>query len=438
MKKICFTLLFLFVPVISFAQSALNIQHWQTQNGAQVYFVQARELPIVDVRVVFQGGSAFDGKLPGLASLTNVTLADGAGNLSADQIAEQFDDIGAIYMNDVGRTMAVLGFRSLADIKYLYPALKTFGTVLTKPTFPLKQFDREKLTTLGAISKQGQLPGAVAKNTFYRAIYQNNPLAHPTLGNKESVKKITVQDLQRFYHRYYVSKNALIAIVGDISKKQAEKIANETVGLLPQGAPAEKIPTASNLQDAIVENVNFPAEQTNIYLGQIGIARDNPDYFALKVGNYVLGGGMTSLLFEQVRNKRGLAYSVYSAFVPGLVRGPFLINLQSRNDKADEAIKVVKETLGNFVQQGPSDQEVNFAKQYIIQSFPLALSSNSDIISIIMQIGFYHLPLNYLDTYRDNINAVTALQIRQVFQRIIDPNKMALITVGKKVERQNT
>src|SRR3989338_614568 len=285
MKARSVLILLLLFPLFVCAKSTLDIQRWQTKNGAQVYFVQAIELHMVDIQIAFTAGSAFDNQLPGLAALTNTMLSDGADQLSADQIAEQFDDVGAIYVNDINRTLSMIGLRSLTDPKYLNPALQTFSKVLVKPTFPQEQFEREQRTTIGALIKEEQLPDSVAQKAFYQALYGQSSLAHSPLGTKAGVKKITVSAIKHFYQRYYVAHNALIAIVGDISHQQAEKIANETVGLLPEGSPAPELLSLSDTTQAKSIHIPFPAEQTNIYLGQMGIARSNPDYFPLKIGN---------------------------------------------------------------------------------------------------------------------------------------------------------
>lgn len=431
MKKIIVWLFLSVCAHAAIAGSVLPIQHWQLQNGAQVFFVSTHSLPIVDVQVVANAGSVWDKNLSGLALLTNALLNDGALGLSVDDIAEKFDSVGAIYSNGADRTYAMLGFRSLVKPDYLATTLKTFSAVLLHPTFPQDQFKREQEALLGAIMQEQQLPGTVALNRFYAAIYPDSPFAHSPLGNVTSVKRITLQEVQAFYHRYYVGHNVFIAIVGDVSRQQAEQIAAVTVGALPAGNAAPALPPVKDVASAESIHVSFPAEQTNIFIGQVGIAHSNPDFYALQVGNTILGGGMTSLLFKNVRIKRGLVYTVFSMFDPELYRGPFFINLQSRNNQAKDAITVAQTTLADFIRTGPTEEETKLAKQYIIASFPLRLSSNSAMMSMLVTIAQLHLPLNYLDTYRDKIKAVTPAEIKQAFQRNLNPNKMVLVTVGK-------
>jgi zinc protease len=167
-------------------------------------------------------------------------------------------------------------------------------------------------------------------------------------------------------------------------------------------------------------------------MGQPGVRRGDPDYFALYVGNQILGGGgLVSRISEEVREKRGLSYSAYSYFLPMRADGPFVLGLQTRNDSADEALKVLRQTLVDFRNDGPTGKELEAAKRNITGGFPLKIDSNSDILGYIAMIGFYKLPLDYLDTFNGKIEAVTAKQIRDAFQRRVDPDRMVTVTVGR-------
>jgi zinc protease len=177
----------------------------------------------------------------------------------------------------------------------------------------------------------------------------------------------------------------------------------------------------------------FPSSQTHIYLGQSGVARHDPDYFPLYVGNHVLGGSsLVSILGEEVRNKRGLSYSVYSYFSPMRAKGPFLMVAQTKNAQASEALDVMRETLQQFIDNGPSEAQLEASKRNIIGGFPLKIADNGKIVEYISMIGFYGLPLNWLDTLTDKVAAVTALQVRDAFKRRIDPANSIAVVVGGK------
>lgn len=437
-KKLrCFVagvLLLLAVPGLAQQASAkpvLNIQHWQTPNGATVYYVASPEVAMVQVNVVFNAGSSRDGHKPGLAQLTANMLNQGSRTLNADQIAAGFDDYGAQFGAVVNRDLTTVSFQSLADKKYLDPALQIFTQVLSEPGFPEKAFLRTQQQTLNAIEAGRQAPDQVAKDAFYAAVYGPQGYSHPVLGSKESVTTLTPADLSVFYKQYYVAKNALITVVGDVDRQGAESIANQISAKLPAGEAASHLAVAAAGKTAQGVNIQFPSEQTHILIGQVGINHNDPDYFPLVVGNYILGGApLTSILFNQVREQRGLAYNVSSVFLPLAAKGPFAIVLQTRNNQAALALKVTEETLLQFVKNGVTDAQVAAAKNKIINSFPLSIISDNKISGELIDIGFYGLPLNYLDTYRQNVANVTAAQIKTAFEHVLHPDQMVIVTVG--------
>jgi len=245
------------------------------------------------------------------------------------------------------------------------------------------------------------------------------------------MKKITTADLKAFYKKYYVAKNAVVAIVGAVTRSDAELIAGKIMGQLEQGEPAPALPAVKPLTKADNVNIEFPSSQTHILIGQPGISRDDPDYYPLYVGNHVLGGsGLVSIIADEIREKRGLAYSSYSYFIPMRVKGPFIMGLETRNDKRDEALRVLRETLKDFVQKGPTQEQLNAAKKNLTGGFALKLGSNQKIAGYISAIGFYNLPLDYLDRYIGNVEAVTVEQVRDAFRRRVDLDKMVTVMVG--------
>lgn len=429
-KLVCLLLLF---PLFAWAKPVLNIQHWKTDNGAKVYFVRAPEIPMVDVQVVFAAGSARDGQQWGKASIANGMLNEGTRQHSADQIAQAFDSVGAQFGNDIDRDMAIVSLRSLVDNKYLQPALQTFTEVLTEANFPEKAFQRVKQQALTNLKYQQQSPGVVAVNAFYQAVYRNHPYGHSPNGTEATVKALTVNNVKAFYQQYYVASNANVILVGDISRAQAQKIAEQVVRALPRGQVAAKLPLAISSQQSTYQFIPFPAKQNTIIFGQVGIKRNNPDYFPFIVGNRVFGGlPLTSILFEQVRNKRGLAYAVYSALNLLQYKGPFYVSLQTRTDKAAQALKIAQESLQQFIKAGPTKDELQSAQKNIIGSFPLQLSTNASIDANVVRIAFYQLPLDFLDTYRRKISAVNTSQVKAAFQHIVHPAQMKTVVVGAK------
>jgi zinc protease len=408
----------------------LDIETWQI-NGTRVMYVYAPELPMVDVRVVFDAGSARDGNKPGLSTLTNLMLNRGAGEWNTNQLVERFDGVGAELSKQSLRDMAVVSLRSLTEKEWLKVALDTMAAILQEPVFDANELEREKNSIYVALKNQQEDPGDVASLAFYKALYGDHPYASPDLGTRESVASITREDLQAFYKKYYVANNAIIAIVGAVDKKQARQIAMQLVGPLESGEKAPLIDEVPSLNEAVTIRKQHPSSQTTILLGHPGNYRGDPDYFALYVGNHVLGGsGFGSRIMKEVREKRGLAYSSYSYFSPMRRKGPFLMGLQTRNDQAEEALKIVRDTLSTFIEQGPTEDELQHSKMNITGGFPLKLDSNKDILAYIAMIGFYDLPLDYLKNFNTNVERVTIEQIRDAFQRRIDPNKMVTVMVG--------
>jgi len=415
------------------AVASPEIQHWKTSNGARVYFVAAPQLPMLDIRVVFDAGSARDGKLPGLALMTNALLDAGAGDLDEEAIAERLEGLGAQLSSTALRDMAMVSLRSLSDARYLDPAVAILARIVGEPRFPEEVFQRERKRLLVSLRAEQQSPGDIASKAFYRAIYGEHPYASPVNGIEESLQALRRSDLQRFHQRYYVAANAVVALVGDLSREEAEELAEKLVAPLSTGTAAPSLPAVKPLAGAVERSLPHPSTQTHILLGQPGMTRTDPDYMALYVGNHILGGsGFGSRIMTEIREKRGLAYSAYSFFLPMRRKGPFQMGLQTRNETAAEAERLLREILVRFIEEGPTEKELIAAKKNITGSFPLRIDSNRDILEYIAMIGFYGLPLDYLETFNQRVEAVTGEAIRDAFRRRIDPRRLAAIRVGGK------
>ncbi|MCW8982992.1 MAG: insulinase family protein [Gammaproteobacteria bacterium] len=430
LNRLSLLLVVLLSPIL--ANASPNIEHWQTTKGASVYFVEAPELPMVDIKIAFDAGSARDGDNPGISLFTNSMLEEGAGDLSVEQIATGFDDLGAQLSSAAGMDMATISLRSLTQQDLLEPALKLFSTVVGRATFPNGAVERVREQMLVSLTHQQQKPGTIASKAFYKSLYGNHPYASPESGTEASVKAITQVDLLNFYRKYYVSRNALVVIVGAVNRQRAEQIAEQVTQHLPQGGKASKLPVPGDLP-AQEQRIEHDSSQTHILLGQLGYRRGDSDKFALYLGNYILGGGgFVSRLTEEVREKRGLSYSVYSYFNPMRETGTFVLGLQTKNEQADESLKVLRETLQRFVEEGPTTKELIAAKSNITGGFPLKIDSNSDLMSYVLVIGFYGFPLDYLESFSKKINAVSVEQIREAYQKHIEPDQMHLVMVGGK------
>lgn len=421
----------LFLLVMSSALLAgPNIERWDTSNGARVLYVAAPELPMVDLRLVFDAGSARDA-IPGVGYLTNALLEEGAGEWDADRIAERLEGVGAEMSTGSMRDMACVSLRSLTEEQALETAIQTLSQVLAAPRFEPEALERLRKTVLVSLNHDDQSPASVAKKAFMRAVFGEHPYAVNSEGTRASVEQISRDDVLAHFRDYYVAENAIIAIVGAVDRRQAESLAERAAQGLEAGSRAPALPAVADLQEAQTLSLPFPSSQSHILMGQPGMHRGDSDYFVLYVGNHILGGsGLVSQLSEEVREKRGLSYSVYSYFSPMRRNGPFLIGAQTQNAKAEEALQVMRDTLQRFIDQGPTGQELEAAKQNITGGFPLRIASNSKILEYIAMIGFYDLPLDYLDHFVERVESVTVDQIRDAFQRRVKPDRMVTVVVG--------
>lgn len=417
--------------VSSLAQAIPEIQNWHTANGVPVYFIAARELPMVDAQILFRAGSVRDGERPGLAQLTNGLLEEGAGDWSADTIADRLDQVGARLATSSRRDAASVALRSLTDPRYLQPAVETVARLLKEPSFAPDAVERVRQQMLTALQERAQSPGAIAQDAFFKALYGDHPYGSPADGTPASLNAITRADIQAFHRRYYTAANAVVAIVGDLDRPAAEQLANALVGGLPKGEPMLPPPPVPPLAANPTIRIPHPSSQSHILIGQLGVSRADPDYYALYLGNHVLGGnGLVSQLSQEIREKRGLAYGAYSAFSPMRQTGPFLINLQTRNDQADTALQVAQTTLRQFSADGPDPQMLEEARQNITGGFALDLAGNGKLANYLGLIAFYGLPLDYLQTFIVTMNGITLEQVKTAWQRHIQPDRQIVVIVG--------
>lgn len=426
---ISLTVALLLLPVVSGA--AVEIQTWNTKTGAKVLFVQAKQLPMVDIRILFDAGSARDEAKPGLAFLTNRLLVLGAGGKSATQIAEDFENVGAKQENGAQQDAAWLSLRSLTDPKLLNVSLNTLQTLLLKPDFNEQEFQRERDLVLIGLRSEEQNPESIAKRRFFLELYKDHPYAHLPLGTAEGVNTITRADIVGFYKRYYVARNAVIAIVGAVTETQAKSLAEKlTSGLAPGEVPAP-LPEVKPLLESKLVRIKHPSSQTHIIMGHPSLTRGDPDYFALYLGNHVLGGsGLVSRINEEIREKRGLSYTAVSYFEPMRKAGPFFMSMQTKNERSEEGLTVLRETLAKYLKTGMTTKEHAASVKNITGSFPLRIDNNNKIVEYLGVIGFFNLPTTYLRDFNKNIEALSVEKINETFRRRVHPEKMVTVIVG--------
>lgn len=418
------------------ARRSLDIQTWQTAEGAKVLFVEAHELPMFDMRLTFAAGSSQDQNLPGVAVLTNAMLNEGVKGKDVTAIAQGFEGLGADFSNGAYRDMAVASIRSLSATDKREPALKLFSEVVGKPTFPADSLTRIKNQLLASFEYKKQNPGSLAGEELFKRLYGNHPYGHPSEGTAESIKPITLAQLKAFHAKAYAAGNAVIALVGDLSRDEAQAIAAQVSASLPKGPALAKLPTPAEPK-AGETHIEFPSKQTHLMLAQLGIKRNDPDYAALSLGNSVLGGGgFGSRLMTEVREKRGLTYGVSSGFTPMQTQGPFMIGLQTRAELSENTLKLVQDIVRDFLANGPTQKELDDAKRELTGSFPLTAASNSSIVAQLGAIGFYDLPLTFLEDFITQSQSVTVEQVKEVMNKHLSADKMVIVTAGPTVAQK--
>lgn len=406
-----------------------DIQHWVADTGARVYFVESRALPMVDIQVDFAAGSALDpADKAGLASLTRALLDAGTATLDEQAIADRSADIGARIGGSTDSDRASLALRTLSSDSERKAAVALAAELLAHPSFPQDILERERGRGIAALREALTQPASIAARSFSPAVFGEHPYGQ--VSTEQTLGAITRDDLVRFHRTHYVAQRASVAIVGDVSRAEAAAIAQQLTADLPRGATP--VPPAAPRQPTAAElRIAHPSAQAHILLGLPGMAREDPDYYSLLVGNYVLGGGgFVSRLTREVREKRGYAYSVYSYFAPQQVAGPFQIGLQTRGSQIDAALQVVRETLAGFIAEGPSEAELQAARDNIINGFGLRLDSNRKILDHVAMIGYYGLPLDWLEAYPQHVAAVTAEDVRDAFARRVRPEHLITVVVG--------
>ena len=425
--------LILLLLFMSSAQAKLDIQYWATPEGAEVFFAQTKGLPILDIQLNFDAAASRDGDQFGLASLTSSLLGTATKYHNEEQIINAFESVGSQFSTSSLKDMSIVSLRTLTRQSILKKSLDTFTEVITQPSFKQAYLTREKRQTLRAIEAAKQSPVSVASLAFDKVVFANHPYAHAKIGTQETLSQISLEDIKQHYRQFYVAKNLTIALVGDISKTKAKQIARQISHRLNVGQKAKFNSIVLPLDKSQVIHIEFPSKQTHLLIGQAGINRTHPDYYPLYLGNHIFGGsGLTSILSDEIREKKGLAYSAYSYFSKMQSNGIFMIRLQTKNTQTDQAKNIAIQTLKNFRNNEIDTQKLVDGKDNIIGGFALETASNANILTYLSIIGFYDLPLDYLSSFTDKIKVISAEDIQKSYERLIDMDKLIVLSVGAK------
>lgn len=429
------------IGLLGNAYAILPIEKVDSYKGTQAYLIQTKALPMVDIEVSIDAGDRYDpvgksGVADMVAGLMNYGARGEKGLLTEAQIADEIADLGANIGLSVGGERAILRIRSLSRKDLRDRAVQLAAAMLSSPTYDPKIVEREKQRTITSLREAETKPEFVLERRFKKSVYGSYPLADSP--SVQSVGSVNVNDLKQFHKQFYRGDRMIVSIVGDVDRTQAAEIVQNLLKRIPQSGQAiAKLP---DLQRSPIEplaqreiQIPFDTQQAHIAMGMTAIARNNPDYFPLLVGNYILGGGgFVSRLMSEVREKRGLAYSVFSYFAPGKDNGIFQAGLQTKNDQAALALDVMSTTIAQFIADGPTPSELEAAKSNLINGYPLRIDNNRKLLDNVSSIAWNDLPLDTMDVWTKQVEAVTLEQVKASFQKYLAMDRMKIVVLGAK------
>jgi zinc protease len=412
------------------AAGAVTVERVVSPGGIEAWLVEDHTLPVVSLEVAFAGGAATDphGKA-GLATMTASLLDEGAGPLDSQAYQGRMEDLASTLRFSASEDNLSGAVRTLS--KNLGPSLDLLRLSLTEPRFDAAPVERIRSQLLVALSRKSENPQSIASRVWWRNAFPDHPYGTPSDGTPEGVQAIKVEDLRRVVAERLARDVMTVAVVGDVTAKDLAPLLDSTFGKLPAKAAPVTIPDAKAGNPGALFLVKKPIPQSVVAFGQPGLKRDDPDWYTALVVNYVLGGGgFTSRLTTEVREKRGLAYGVYSYLAPLQHTGVVLGGVATRNDAVGQSIDIVRAEWRRMRDEGPSAAELENAKTYLTGSFPLQFDSTGRIASTLVDIQQHHLGIDYLDRRNAIINGVTLADARRVAKRLLDPDALSFAVVG--------
>ncbi|OSI36256.1 M16 family metallopeptidase [Neisseria dumasiana] len=415
------------------AQAAVNIQRWHTAEGTQVLLVERHENPIVDVRISFKGAGSTSNPADKseVAEFTASMLTTGTEELDEEAFHARVNDLAASLSSDSGEEGAAVTLRSLSRADSLRPAVALLNQSLTRPRFAEPVFERLRKQSITALQQQETDPGFIAERELTRLNYGSHPYGRSAYTGADNIRKVTLNDIRAFHRSRYGKNNAVVAVVGDLNRRQTEALVKQALNGLPaRSTAAENVPAVPEHRSE-QRRIPFAGEQAQVMLGMPLIKRHDPDYYALVAGNYVLGGGgFDSRLMQELRDKHGYTYGASSGLSPASQAGPFTIGFSTQKNNTEPALQAARRVLTAFIEEGPTEAELKQAKANITGSFPLRFDTNAKLLGYLSLIGFHNLPDNYLEAYPKAISALTAEQIKSAWQRRVNPENINIVVVG--------
>lgn len=414
------------------AALALDVERWVMPNGIVVLHVERTNLPIVTASMMIPGAGSVNEQAhkAGLASITASLLMEGTGSRTSKQISQQIEFIGASLGASATADYASVGMSALKkDVRVGFALM---SDILLNPSFPQQELERKVALRKGGIRQSEEDPEYIAGRRFGQMLYPDHAYGRPVEGFTNTLDAITRQDVLDFYGANYKASDAILAVVGDISRSELEPLLTEHFGSWAKGEPhipGKFIPQSEGAGG--VGLIEREVTQATIMLGHRGLSRDNPDYYAVSVMNYILGGGgFTSRMMDKIREDMGLAYGVYSAFIPHKDAGEFFVSVQTKNESSKVVVDEILRQINLMIESGATDREIQEAKDFLTGSFPRRIDTMGKIADFLSSVEFFGLGLDYQDKYAQYINSITREDILRVARKYLHPDSYVLVVVG--------
>ncbi|HBC08545.1 MAG TPA: peptidase M16 [Rhodospirillaceae bacterium] len=410
---------------------ATQIERVVSPGGIEAWLVEDHLNPIISLHLAFRGGSALDpeGK-EGLANMVSTLLDEGAGDLDSKAFQQTLEDKSITLRFSAARDS--FGARVQVLTEYRDLAFDLLRQAMTKPRFDAEPVSRLRAQLLANLRHESEDADAIAGKTLMKTLYPDHPYGRPTGGTLESVAAIQVADMRAFVKERLALDTLAIGVVGDITAKELAPLLDKTFGALPAKAAPWKIAEVAPKVAGRTIVIEKPLKQSNILFADRGLMRKDPDFYTAYVMNHILGGGgFTSRLYTEVREKRGLAYSVYTYLHPMDRSAIYVGGAGTANARVAETLKVVRDEWAKLAKDGVTEAELTAAKQYLTGSFPLRFTATERIAAMLVGMQTEDLGIDYLDKRNSYIEAVTLDDIRRVARKLLHPDDLTVVVVGE-------
>ena len=417
--------------IVAYKNGLSNASSWVLENGAKVLYLPVRSLPMLDVEILLDAGGLHDGEYPGLAFVTNALLREGPEKYDAIAFSEALENAGGQLSVSTRADMVSIHLRTLTDGPQKEQTIALLTEMLRQPAFRSGDFARLKNQLAVGFAQDEEQPGAIGGKKIIQAIFGNQVYGSVIYGTPDSIQAISLEAVRAFYDRFYNTHNHMtIAIVGDVTEVEAKALAQAITSSVSSKAFSPESFEIHRLAPQVV-HIPFPSQQSYITLGTMGVPIGHPDYPALAVGYHILvGGGMHSILFDIVRNQKGLTYDMHGSLSDLRWGGALMFDTHSRAAVAKTALETIQEVLRDFAQKGPTEEQLVMAKENLKGSFPLQFMNNGTLSRGLASLGFYDLPLDYNDRLLESFLQVTPESIQKAWNTHFSPEQFSVVVVG--------